>query len=159
MSHYDTVPLIQSYDDSVTKYMYLLFTEIPQLGKQGKRSPCSPTHPDIPDLCTTWLDNNEINTCTRLYSRLTRKSPTVNQTIPIVQIIVTSASGTGYTLSQYRSGTTIFFQHQCLTNTKTVNQQTCGPLELLTTIADCDQSFRSANLIICNHSDSTHSFT
>ena len=71
---------------------------------------------------------------------------------------MTSASGTGYTLSQYRSGTIIFFQHQCLTNTKTVSQQTCGPLELLTTIADCDQSFRSANLINCDHSDSTHSF-
>ena len=31
-------------------------------------------------------------------------------------------------------------------------------LELLKSIADCDQNFRSANLINCNQSDSTHSF-
>ena len=26
--------------------MYILLTEIPQMGKQGKRSPCSPNHQD-----------------------------------------------------------------------------------------------------------------
>ena len=64
-------------------YIFLL-TEIPQLGKQGKRSPHSPNHPETPDSFSTWLDNNEINTCTNLLPGSPSKSPTVNQHTPML---------------------------------------------------------------------------
>ena len=83
-----------------------LLTEIPQVGKQGKRLPHSPNHPKTPDsFFLTWLDNNEINTCTNLLPSSPSKSPTVNQQTPMLhasQVLVMSASGTGYILPQYK---------------------------------------------------------
>ena len=74
------------------------------------------------------------------------------------QILLPSASGTECSPSQYKSSTFTFFQHHCLTNTSTVSQRMCGPLELFRSIADCDQNPRSANLTNYDQSDSTHSF-
>ena len=53
-------------------------------GKQGKHSPRSPNHPETPDSFSTWLDNNKINTCTKLLPGSPSKSPTVNQHIPML---------------------------------------------------------------------------
>ena len=145
--------------------MYILLTEIPQLEKHGERSPRSPNHPETPDSFSTLLDNNKINTCTNLLPGSPSKSPTVNQHTPMLHA--------GPVLTKYllqvplvldksyhstKGAPSFSFQHQCLTNTRTVSQQTCGPLELLISIVDCDQNFRSANLINCNQSDSTQFF-
>ena len=64
-------------------YIFLL-TEISQLGKQGKCSPYLPNHPETLDSFSTWLDNNEINTCTNLLPGSPSKSPTVNQHTPML---------------------------------------------------------------------------
>ena len=125
-----------------------------------------PKHPKSPDLSSCQLGW----TIMKLYmyqftSGSPSKSPTVNQHIPMLHA---SPILTKYRLQvplvldiphHSTKGVPSFpFQHQCLTNTNSASQQTCGPLELLTSIADCDQSFRSANVINCDQSDSTHSF-
>ena len=112
------------------------------MGKQGKHLPRSPNHPETPDSFSTWLDNNKINTCTNLRPGSPSKSPTVNQHIPMLHA---SPVLTKYLL-------------QVPLVPDTSYSQTCGPLELLIPVADCDQNLRSANLINCNQSDSTHSF-
>ena len=145
--------------------MYIFAYRNTPTGKQGKRSPCSPTHPETPDSVATWLDNNEINTHTNLLPGSPSKSPTVNHHVPMLhaspfltkyQLQVPLVLDTSY--HSTKGAPSFPFQHQCLTNTNSASQQMCGPLELLTSIADCDQSFRSANVINCDQSDSTHSF-
>ena len=64
-------------------HVYFLLIEIPNR-KTRKTFALFAQPPETPDSFSTWLDNNEINTCTNLLPGSPSISPKVNQHIPML---------------------------------------------------------------------------
>ena len=120
---------------TITKLIHvliLLFTENTPTGKTRKTFAPFAGHPETPDFTSTWLDNNGI-THVSIYFQAHQTQAL--QLAITYQCCIQAQSWPNisnkclwywWTTSQYKRSTITSFQHQCLTNTNSASQQTCG---------------------------------